>query len=161
MNVVEELKQAELTGRVLFIGDAEAAVMTAEKLGLSEVYVADDDWAKLEKVASAQKSVKVVPVYTRVIERLVELPSQSFDVIVSLNGLEKALNKPGFMTEALRLLKEGGTLVILTRLRTFFHKTGIKKDLLEKLLGTRGYRQQSVKKGGGRVFAVLVKSSSQ
>jgi hypothetical protein len=69
------------------------------------------------------------------------------------------MQKRGFMTEVRRLLKEGGRAIIVTRLKTFFRRSGVGKEELEKLLNTDGFRlvRRSLKRG--QAVAVLVKAT--
>ncbi|MEM2023296.1 MAG: methyltransferase domain-containing protein [Candidatus Caldarchaeum sp.] len=161
MNVANLLAKTGLVGRVLFVGQAEQASSLAEKLGLREVYVADTNHEALERKAKSDGGVKVLPVYTRVIERFVDLPSSSLDAVVSFYALEKALNKRAFMTEARRVLRAGGKLVIACKLKTFLRKKGLGKKDLKKLLEVDGFTVESKNLSWDEAFIVLVKSGSQ
>ncbi len=131
-----------------------------ERLHPVEVVVVETSYETLETEARAvQGAVCVKPVFTRVIERVVELPSNSFDLVIAVNSLERAMQKRGFMTEVRRLLREGGRAIIVTRLKTFFKRSGVGKDEFEKLVNTDGFRL--VRKGikGREAVAVLVKTT--
>jgi hypothetical protein len=56
-------------------------------------------------------------------------------------------------------LKEGGRAIIVTRLKTFFRRSGVGKEEFEKLLNTDGFRlvRRSIKRG--QAVAVLVKAT--
>ncbi|MCS6769265.1 MAG: hypothetical protein NZ570_02370, partial [Candidatus Caldarchaeum sp.] len=73
MNIAEALAKTEVKGRVLLVGSPAEAVAAAERLGLSEVFIADTDHQALENTAKTHTSLKINPVYTRVVERWVEL----------------------------------------------------------------------------------------
>ncbi|MEM0443632.1 MAG: methyltransferase domain-containing protein [Candidatus Caldarchaeum sp.] len=160
MNIAEFLGKTSVGGRVLFVGKPDNVLALAEKLGLSEIYLADDDHEALAKAVESSSGVKITPVYTRVVERFVELPSSSFDAVVSLYVLERALNKRAFMTEARRVLRMGGKLIIVERLRTIFRRRGVRKNDLEKLLETAGFKTEFRKLGGGEAAVHLIKSGT-
>ncbi|MCS6769865.1 MAG: class I SAM-dependent methyltransferase, partial [Candidatus Caldarchaeum sp.] len=82
----------------------------------------------------------------------------SFDAVVSLHSLERAVNKRAFMTEARRLLKDGGKFLIAVKVKGFLRKQGLRKEELEKLLNTQGFKTEALAYGGGEAFAVLVKT---
>jgi SAM-dependent methyltransferase len=149
-------------GRCLILGVAYPSIVreAVERLNPAEVVVVETSHEALETEAKAlQGAVRVKPVFTRVIERVVELPSNSFDLVIAVNSLERAMQKRGFMTEVRRLLKEGGRAIIVTRLKTFFRRSGVGKEELEKLLNTDGFRlvRRSLKRG--QAVAVLVKAT--
>ncbi|MEM2986206.1 MAG: methyltransferase domain-containing protein, partial [Candidatus Caldarchaeum sp.] len=125
--------------------------------GLSEAHVADDDSQSLQNLSTSSSTVKITPVYTRVIERLVELPSTSFDTVVAVYSLERALNKRAFMTEVRRLLKQGGKLIVLTHVRSFFRRRGLPKNELDKLLATQGFKLVERIEKSGDALCVLLK----
>ncbi|MCX8200920.1 MAG: class I SAM-dependent methyltransferase [Candidatus Caldarchaeum sp.] len=157
MKLAEMLEKTTFQGRVLFIGNPLHAVEIAEKLSISELVVATDDQQSLEQAMTSHHALKITPIYTRVIERLVELPSQSFDTIIAIYALEKAVNKRAFMTEARRLLREKGKLFITEKIKSFLRGQGLKKEEFEKLLNTQGYATESLQYRGGEALAVLVK----
>jgi SAM-dependent methyltransferase len=149
-------------GRCLILGVAYPSIVreAVERLHPAEVVVVETSHEALETEAKAvQGAVRVKPVFTRVIERVVELPSNSFDLVIAVNSLERAMQKRGFMTEVRRLLKEGGRAIIVTRLKTFFRRSGVGKGEFEKLLNTDGFRlvRRSLKRG--QAVAVLVKAT--
>ncbi|MEM4155063.1 MAG: hypothetical protein QXW52_09645, partial [Candidatus Caldarchaeum sp.] len=78
----------------------------------------------------------------------------------SLYVLERALNKRAFMTEARRVLRMGGKLIIVERLRTIFRRRGVRKNDLEKLLETAGFKTEFRKLGGGEAAVHLIKSGT-
>ncbi|MEM0349067.1 MAG: methyltransferase domain-containing protein [Candidatus Caldarchaeum sp.] len=157
MTLVEALAKTGVGGKVLIIGGAGMAADLVKWLGLSEAHVADDDSQALQKLATNSAGVKITPVYTRVIERLVELPSTSFDTVLALHSLEKALNKRAFMTEARRLLRQGGKLVVVTRVRSFLRRRGLQETELDKLLATQGFKLVEKIQKGGEALCVLLK----
>ncbi|MDJ0271318.1 MAG: class I SAM-dependent methyltransferase [Aigarchaeota archaeon] len=155
MNAVEALAKIGVNGKVLIIGGAGMAADLVKRLGLSEAHVADDDSQSLQNL-STNSTVKITPVYTRVIERLVELPSTSFDTVVAVYSLERALNKRAFMTEVRRLLKQGGKLIVLTHVRSFLRRRGLPKTELDKLLATQGFKLvERIEKSGDALCVLL------
>lgn len=155
MNAVEALAKIGVNGKVLIIGGAGMAADLVKRLGLSEAHVADDDSQSLQNI-STNSTVKITPVYTRVIERLVELPSTSFDTVVAVYSLERALNKRAFMTEVRRLLKQGGKLIVLTHVRSFLRRRGLPKTELDKLLATQGFKLvERIEKSGDALCVLL------
>ncbi|MEM4346305.1 MAG: hypothetical protein QXI02_05375, partial [Candidatus Caldarchaeum sp.] len=76
----------------------------------------------------------------------------------SLYVLERALNKRAFMTEARRVLRMGGKLIIVERLRTIFRRRGLRRKDLEKLLETAGFKTEFRKLGGGVAVVYLIKT---
>ncbi|MEM0337910.1 MAG: methyltransferase domain-containing protein [Candidatus Caldarchaeum sp.] len=157
MSAVEALAKIGVDGKVLIIGGAGMAAELVKRLGLSEAHVADDDSQSLQNLSTSSSTVKITPVYTRVIERLVELPSTSFDTVVAVYSLERALNKRAFMTEVRRLLKQGGKLIVLTHVRSFFRRRGLPKNELDKLLATQGFKLVERIEKSGDALCVLLK----
>ncbi|MEM4641797.1 MAG: methyltransferase domain-containing protein [Candidatus Caldarchaeum sp.] len=157
MSAVEALAKIGVDGKVLIIGGAGMAADLVKRLGLSEAHVADDDSQSLQNLSTSSSTVKITPVYTRVIERLVELPSTSFDTVVAVYSLERALNKRAFMTEVRRLLKQGGKLIVLTHVRSFLRRRGLPKNELDKLLATQGFKLVERIEKSGDALCVLLK----
>ncbi len=149
-------------GRCIVLGVAYPSVVreVVERLHPAEVIVVETNIETLERETKALKGdVRVRPVYTRVIERVVDLPSNSFDLVIAANSLERALQKRAFMTEVRRLLKEGGRILVVTRLRTFLRKSGLKGGEFEKLISMDGFQVVHKKVRWGRATAVLTKTT--
>jgi SAM-dependent methyltransferase len=149
-------------GRCLILGVAYPYIVreAVERLHPAEVVVVETSHEALETEAKAvQGAVRVKPVFTRVIERVVELPSNSFDLVIAVNSLERAMQKRGFMTEVRRLLKEGGRVLIVTRLRTFFRRSGLKGGEFEKLISMDGFQMVHKRVSWGRATALLIKTT--
>ncbi len=158
----EVLQTIPRGGRCLIIGAGRPrlAMEITKIVGADEVVLVENNYDILDRETYMAKDiVKITPVFTRVIERVVDLPSDSFDIVFAVNTLEKALNKKAFMTEVRRLLKERGRLVIYTGLRNFFIRKGLKKDEFEQLLTTAGFRVEYKKIGWRHSVAVLIKST--
>ncbi|MDW8063819.1 MAG: hypothetical protein RMI43_06580, partial [Candidatus Caldarchaeum sp.] len=66
-----------------------------------------------------------------------------------------------FMTEARRLLREKGKLFITAKIKSFLRKQGLKKEELEKLLTTQGFKTEVITYSGGEASALLVKTNNQ
>jgi len=149
-------------GRCIVLGVAYPSVVreVVERLHPAEVIVVETNIETLEQETKALKGdVRVRPVYTRVIERVVDLPSNSFDLVIAANSLERALQKRAFMTEVRRLLRDGGSAMIVTRLRTFYRRSGLRKEEFEKLLNIDGFRLAHKSVRSGKAVAVLTKST--
>ncbi len=158
---LEVLQTIPRGGRCLIIGAGEPnlTVKITKIVGAEEVVLVENNYEVLDRETSTAKDlVKITPIFTRVIERVVDLPSNSFDVVFTVNSVERALNKKALMTEARRLLKEGGRLVIYTELRNFFRRKGLKRGEFEQLLTTAGFRVEYRKIGWRHAVAVLTKS---
>jgi predicted methyltransferase len=69
------------------------------------------------------------------------------------------MQKRGFMTEVRRLLKEGGRVLIVTRLRTFFRRSGLKGGEFEKLISMDGFQVVHKRVNWGRATALLIKTT--
>jgi|GEM_PF-1415486 len=149
-------------GRCLILGVAYPTMVreAVERLRPKEVVVVETSHEVLDyETKAVQGDVAVKPVFTRVIERVVDLPSNSFDLVIAFNSLEKALQKRAFMTEVRRLLKENGRAVIATRLRTFLRRSGLGKKDFDNLLNTDGFRLEHKSVKRGQAVAVLTKSA--
>jgi len=160
MLLAEVLGGVPKGGRCLVLGARVPGI--ASQVGVivdaEEVVVVDTSYEVLEREKSSANNIRITPVFTRVIERVVDLPSNSFDLVVAVDSLESALNKKGFMTEVRRLLKKGGRFVLITRVKRLLSKHGVSREEFEKLLLTAGFKVELKRNWWRKALAVMIKT---
>lgn len=120
---------------VIGCGDVELLKRLAEAVGPEgELVAVDTDWAVLDSVSSQLGLPQLKTHYSRLVERIVHLPSNSFDHVYVVHRLEGVEQKKAMLTEVERLLKMGGKAQIMVRLKGLLGGGGMKEGELEKLL---------------------------
>lgn len=99
-----------------------------------EVVAVDNDWAVLDGVSSGLGLPQVRTHYSRLVERIVHLPSNIYDLVVVVHRLEGVEQRRAMLTEVERLLKVGGRAILAVRLRGLLGRRGMREKELEKLL---------------------------
>ncbi len=118
------------------------------------VYAVDNDENLLQQVKTAGlPNVKVH--YSRLVERIVHLPSNYFNLVIVAYRLENVLQRRAMLTEVNRLLMVNGKALIIARIRRLFRRRGFKEKELDDLLSKTPMKLLDRRKHGGMAVILL------
>lgn len=154
VRVALELATPKAGERCVLIGCQETELMKSLAETGAEIYAVDNDENTLTKIRELGLP-NIVPHYSRLVERIVHLPSNYFHIAVVAYRLERVEQRRAMLTEVNRLLTLGGRALILARLRGVFRRGGIRKDELDTLISSSPLKLLEKRKFGNVVALLL------
>jgi ubiquinone/menaquinone biosynthesis C-methylase UbiE len=152
-----ELAGIQKGWRAVLIGCADLQLLRSLSDGVGgdgEVYAVDNDEEVISKVkASGLPNVR--PLYSRLVERIVHLPSNYFHLAIVAYRLEDAMQRRNMLTEVNRLLIVKGRAIIIAYLKGFFRRRGISEKEFNELLARSPLKELDRRKSGGVVVVLL------
>ncbi|MEM3096426.1 MAG: methyltransferase domain-containing protein [Nitrososphaerota archaeon] len=140
--------------RCVVIGCQDKTLLERLALTGAEIYAVDNNEAVLSKIGElGLPNIKTH--YSRLVERIVHLPSNYFNLVIVVYRLETVEQRKAMLTEVNRLLTVGGRAIILTKLRGFFRRKGVKAAELEKLKTSSPFKMLGERRIGGGVVLLM------